>query len=238
MVAVPGTDSPRGERARLGDALGLEPALRVDRRAAAVTGSGHGLAIAMVMDVARDEDTLDLRCGLAAHLEIAHRVHVEPAPEDLRVRSIADRDEHAVEGQLARLARARVAQSHTLDLVLAEDFLDLDVRADVDLLIGLGPVEHDLRRPERVPPMQEMNLRGEPGEEERLLQRGVATADDGDLLIAEEEAIAGRAGRNAAAAEALLARESQPQGRGARRRDHRVGLVFDPSGPDVERPAR
>ena len=43
----------------LGDAFGFEPALGVDRGLAAVGGCGHGLAVAMVVDVARDEHAID-----------------------------------------------------------------------------------------------------------------------------------------------------------------------------------
>ena len=49
--------------------------------------------------------------------------------------------------------------------------------------------------------MEEVDLRGEAGQVGRLLERRVAAADDRDLLVAEEEAVARRAGRHAAAAE-------------------------------------
>src|SRR5207249_4093075 len=42
------------------------------------------------------------------------------------------------------------------------------------------------------------------GEVRRLLHRGVAAADDRELLVLEEEAVARRAGRDAIAHEALL----------------------------------
>jgi hypothetical protein len=52
---------------------------------------------------------------------------------------------------------------------------------------------------------------GELGEEGGLLDRRVAAADDGDVLVAEEEAVAGRAPRDAAAGEPLLV--GQPSSR-------------------------
>src|SRR3954447_10701833 len=65
--SVPGSWTqplPSGRRGGLGDALGLEPALRVDGGLAAVRGRGHGLAVPMVVDVAGDEHPVDLRAGL------------------------------------------------------------------------------------------------------------------------------------------------------------------------------
>ena len=71
--------------ARLGDALGLEPALGVDGGLAAVAGGRHRLAVAMVVDVAGDEHAVDLRAGLVADDEVALLVDLEPVAEDLRV---------------------------------------------------------------------------------------------------------------------------------------------------------
>src|SRR5256885_15662697 len=56
----------------------LEPALRVDRGLAAVRGRGHGLAVAVVVNVAGDEDTLDRRSGLVADAQVALLVDLEP----------------------------------------------------------------------------------------------------------------------------------------------------------------
>ncbi len=60
------------------------------------------------------------------------------------------------------------------------------------------------------------------GEVERLLDGGVATADDGDALAAEEEAVAGGAGGDAGALEALFRFEAEPAGLGAGGDDHRA----------------
>ncbi len=59
-------------------------------------------------------------------------------------------------------------------------------------------------------------------EEDGLLERGVAAADDGDVLLAEEEAVAGRARRHAVAEEALLVRQAEHECLRAGRHDHRL----------------
>ena len=78
------TSSPRGRGRGLGDALRLEPALGVDRGLAAVAGRRHGLAVAMVVDVAGDEHAVDLRAGLVVDDEVALRVDLEPVAERRR----------------------------------------------------------------------------------------------------------------------------------------------------------
>src|SRR5215212_9971860 len=78
--------SPSGQRVGFGDALRLEPALRVDGGHAAVTRRGDGLAIAVVVDVSGDEHAFDLGVGLVADDEVALGVDLEPFAECLGVR--------------------------------------------------------------------------------------------------------------------------------------------------------
>src|SRR3546814_16684112 len=90
-----------------------------------------------------------------------------------------------------------------------------------------------------------------------FLDRGVAAADHHHLLAAIEEAVAGRAGRHALAAQFLLARNAQPFRLRAGRDHQRLGdidvaavagqperplapvdideRVTDPAGPDMPR---
>src|ERR1035437_6036562 len=82
-----------------------------------------------------------------------------------------------------------------------------------------------------------MHLAGEVSQVQGFLEGAVAAADDGDLLVAEEEAIACGAGTDALAAQAGLALNTEPQRFGARGDYHCVGAVLDPGGPQPERPA-
>src|SRR5436305_1911706 len=81
---------------------------------------------------------------------------------------------------------------------VAQDLLDDGVGADSDLRVLPGALEHDARGPELPAPVQDGHGAGEPGEEGRLLHRGVAAAHHDDVLVAEEEAVAGRARADAA----------------------------------------
>ena len=109
---------------------------------------------------------------------------------------------------------------------------------DLDLRVLERPVDHDLARPERVAPVEQVDLGREAGQVGRLLEGGVAATDDRDLAVAEEEAVARRAGRHAAAAQAGLAIETEPQRRGAGGDDHGLGAVLGAARPDAERAGR
>ena len=75
--------------------------------------------------------------------------------------------------------------------------------------------------------MHDRHRPGEPGEERRLLHRGVAAADDDDVLVAEEEAVTGRTGGHAAADQPLLVGQAQVAGRRAGGQHDRPGAVGD-----------
>mmetsp|Transcript_3760 Transcript_3760/g.12950 ORF Transcript_3760/g.12950 Transcript_3760/m.12950 type:complete len:294 (-) Transcript_3760:418-1299(-) len=75
---------------------------------------------------------------------------------------------------------------------------------------------------------------------QRLLRRGVAAADDRQLLALEDRrrAVADGARGDASAPERLLARDLEPLGRRARGQDHAVRLHDALAGLDHERPDR
>src|SRR5262249_6397126 len=76
-----------------------------------------------------------------------------------------------------------------------------------DLRMGQGALLHDLRGSQGVAAVNHIDPRGETRQEERFLHRRIAAAHDGDLLVPEEGAIAGRARRHPAPHESLLADE-------------------------------
>jgi hypothetical protein len=74
-----------------------------------------------------------------------------------------------------------------------EDVSDDAVPDERDLRMRERAVLHDLRRAQCVAPVNDLDLAAQARQVERLLERGVAAADDRDVLVLEEEAIAGRA---------------------------------------------
>ena len=120
---------------------------------------------------------------------------------------------------------------------------DHGVPAELDLGVGEGPLLHDLGGPQLVAPVDDGDLGGEAGEEEGLLHGGVAAAGHGDVLVAEEEAVAGGAGRDAVAEQALLVGHAEHQRAGAGGDDERVGqhrrlVGLGVADPDLEGPGR
>src|SRR5205823_560621 len=146
--------------------------------------------------------------------------------------------EQAVHRQSALLAALQVARLDGRDaaLLIAEHFDHFLVPLPVDLRIREGALLHHLARAQLGAAMDDRHLGGELGQEKRLFHRGIAAADDADLLAAEEEAITGGARRDAVAAELLLARQIEPLRRRAGRDDDRFGVHLALSGLDQERP--
>ena len=98
----------------------------------------------------------------------------------------------------------------------ADDLLDHAVPHHADLRVGEQPRLQDLLRPQRVAPVDQGDVVGVVGQVQRLLHRGVAAADHRHPLAAVEEPVAGGAGGDAAALQALL-RTRAPASAPARR---------------------
>src|SRR5206468_818985 len=91
-----------------------------------------------------------------------------------------------------------------------------------DFGITARAVEHDLGCAKLIAAMDERDLAGEAGQEGRLFHGRVAAADHGNFFAAEEEAVAGGAGRYSASDQCLLIRQSQPTRRRPTRNDERA----------------
>ncbi len=155
---------------------------------------------------------------------------------------MADGDEHAVTVDGGLLVRLQVAQPHAGHPgggLAAEHLLDPRIPDHLDLRVGEQPVLQDPLGAQLGAPVDQRHLRGEVGQEQRLLDGGVAAADHHHLLAPVEEAVAGGAGRDPEALVLLLGLQAQPLGLGPRGDDHRLGQeALTRIAPDLERPAR
>ncbi len=164
----------------------------------------------MVDQVAAGEDTGEVGPGRRVlDQDVAVGVEFDLPAEQFGAGVVPDRHEEAGDVQLLLDLGLDVAQDQAVDLVVAEYVHHLGVPDELDLVVGERPLLHDLGGAKLVPAVDDIDLTSEPGEERRLLHRGVAAPDDGDVLLAEEEPVARRAPRDAVPGKPLLVLQAQ-----------------------------
>ena len=142
---------------------------------------------------------------------------------------MADGDERAVDLQLAVLAPLGVRQEHLLQgavVAAALEAVDRVGRQQLDVVGGLGTVEHHLRRAELIAAVDDLHVLGELGQEGGVLHGGVAAADHDGGLVAEEGGVAGGAVGHAAGSQLVLTGHAQLLGLGAHGQDHAAGQIL------------
>src|SRR3954466_7454947 len=216
-----------------------EEPLRVEGALGPAAGGGDRLAVGVVDHVADGEDARELRLGgrLLAH-DPALVVEVDLALDQLRARPVADRDERTADLELLLLASLGVLQADHGDLaVVAGDELHRDEGGEeLDVVLAACALLHDLGRSVVVAAVDREELVRELRDEDRVLHRGVATADHRDVLALEEGAVTDSAGGHAAAGELQLARDAEPLRLCAHGEDHApraIGVVADLDGVDI-----
>jgi len=128
------------------------------------------------------------------------------------------------------------ADGDALDGAVTFNVDPADLRVAADLLHRCGgyrghlvhaeqAVLQDLLGAEIVAPVDQAEVLREPGEEEALLERRIAAADDREVLTLEERAVADRAVRDAASVEFGLAGDLELRRLTADCDDHRVRAV-------------
>src|SRR3954447_25501834 len=200
---------PYAARSALVEGLG-EPALGVDRGGGPGARRGDRLPVDVVDHVTAGEDTVDVgACARVLDLDVTVVVQLELTGEQLAARVVPDRDEQSGHRHGVRAAVGHVGDLDAGDGAVAQHVGDLLAEGPADLLVVLGALLHDLRGAELVAAVDDGDALGEAGEEGGLLHRGVTTTDHHDVLVAEEEAVAGGAGRYPAAEQALLVLQAE-----------------------------
>src|SRR4029079_15467160 len=118
-----------------------------------------------------------------------------------------DEDEDAVD--LHAFGPAVAIDVHPFHVAVAADLGDPRRRDRLDLVHLEQAVLKDRLGAELVAPMHHVELLRESREEESLLERGIAPADDREVGTLEERAVADGAVRNAPSVVLLLARDTQ-----------------------------
>src|SRR6202030_2406095 len=131
--------------------------------------------------------------------------HVQLLIEQLRIRYVAYGDKHAIDVDGARGVSGSGPHPHSRDTRVVAQYLVYRVIPDDGSPAGLFERKQSvLQYPfcaQLIAPMHQGDMRCDVGQVQRLLNGGVAAADDRDRLAAIEEAIAGCTGGDAFAAE-------------------------------------
>ena len=198
------------------------------------------LTVDVVLHVACGEHARDVGAAALAGDEIAVLVHVQLALEEVGVRRVADRHEHAVHRQLRPLARHGVAQVQPGHFSLGDvvDLFDDGVPEDLDLGMGQRLVLHDLRRAQLVPAVDQRDLGRELRQEDGFLGRGVTAADHRHGPAPVEVPVARGARRHAVSHQRPFRGQAQQPGRRARGDDQRAREQLALAGRDAERRVR
>ena len=215
------------------DLLLFQKALRIERRHAAGAGTRDCLAVDVVLHVAGGEHAGHTgHCRHAGEAALGDEVavfHLQLALEDVGVRLVADRDEAPGQLQLDLLAAGGALQAHAGHAgVVAEHFVEGLPQVQLHLALRdlrMQLVDQDRLGAKLVAAVDQVHLAGDVRQVQRLFDRGVAAADDADLLPAVEEPVAGRATADAAAHELLFRGQPDVLGRGTGREDQRIAGV-------------
>ena len=170
----------------------------------AIGGGGDELPEGLDAAVAGNEDAGGGRMAVLARDDAAGGVKRDQVAERGGLRSASDGDEEA-----ADLERAHGAILHVLDLdgeevLLGDEAYGDGVEDELDVGLFAQAGDGGLFGPEGVAAVDEEDLVDEVGEVERVLERGIAAAHDGDGLLAIEGPVAGGAVGDAAADELVL----------------------------------
>ena len=138
---------------------------------------------------------------------------------------MADRDENAGHRQRCFLTGHGLTQPQSGHRGLAVHRDHGVIGDELDLVVVAGAVQHDFRCPELIAAVHKRHAAGESGKKKGFFHRGVAAADDGDVLVSEEEPIAGGTGTHATAQQLLLAGNLEIACRGAHCQDDGPGAV-------------
>src|SRR5690242_15662757 len=226
-----------GQPDRIQELLGIECGHATE------AGGGDRLPVDVIGDVAGREHAAHrggrgIAFQPAVYLDIAV-AHVELAFENAGVGRMADRDEHAGDRDVALAAVGGADEAQSGDAgIVAQHFVDGVVPHQFDLA-GVGLLEQfvlqDFFSAQLVAPVHQRDLAADVGKVQRFLDRSVAAADHRDVLVAEEEAVAGRARRHAFALEGGFRSDAEILRVRAGGDDQRIATVFAAVALQLER---
>src|SRR5271170_3626522 len=122
----------------------IQELFRIEGGHAAGARGGDGLAVAMILHIARNEYPRYSGQGAMFGNEVAIAVHLQLAFEHGRVGIVADGHEYAVNCDFASFFRLQVAKTSAFDVPFRrKNFFDDERSDEFDFRIGPGAVNHD-----------------------------------------------------------------------------------------------
>src|SRR4051794_40406627 len=169
-----------------------EVVLDVEGRNTAGSGRRNGLAVSRIDDVTGGKYAADTGLGRAAiNSDSSFRRQLYLSLDQISPGVVSDGDENSGHGQFRFSAVYQVFQPQSGDLAIPEHVFHTAVPHKADLFVGQSPISHDLGGTEGVTAVHDGDGLCELGEEQRLFHGRVAAADYSDVLVLEEETVAG-----------------------------------------------
>ena len=201
----------------------FQKALGVQRRHAAGTCAGDGLAVDVVLHVTGSEHAGHTGLGgKALESTLGHDiavVHGQLTLEDLGIGRMADGNKAALQRDVFQRAGGGAFETDAGNTTVVAQHFFQGLKG-FELNLARGHFFHQLVHQdglglELVAAVHQVHLAGDVGQIERLFHRRVAAAHNTAHLVAVEKAVAGGAARHAAAHEGRLGGQAQVLGRGA-----------------------
>ena len=149
----------------------------------------------MVLHIATRKDAWHVRLSRTwTGQNVSRFVHLEPPPEDIRVRLMPDCYKETLHRQGRRAPSLYVLEHEPFDFVFPHHILHHGVPHNGNPFIGKGPLLHDLGGAQSVTPVNDMHPRGKARQKQRFLHRGIPSPDNGHFLPPEESPITGCTG--------------------------------------------
>ena len=204
---------------------------RLQCRHAAHSCCGDGLPVNLVGAVAGSIDARN-RCAGASILsdQIALVIGFKRVDEWFRRRIVADGDKEPGSGDLGDHVGLDILDPGAFDpghhAFPTDNFLHDAVPDDIDFLMAEQALLQDLLGAQCVAAMDQRDPGGNIRQIEGFLDSGIATTDDDDILVPEEEPVAGGACGNTFSAKGLFALQSKPAGLGPGRDDNGISYEY------------
>ena len=171
--------------------------------------------------------------AVLARDDVADLVHLDEGAEALVLGYAAHGHEKAADRDLTQGAVELVPDLHGGQTLVGDQTVDRGIVDELHVLPRGQTLHGGILAAKGIPAVDQIDLVGKVGQIEGVLQGGVAAAHDGDVLLAEEVAVAGRAVGDASPDQLVLPVHTELTVFRAGSKDDRAAFVGVPGGRDL-----